>query len=346
MFIAVPVRRPAALSVALACALFAASAFAQDAPFYQGKSVNIIVSTGEGGTYSLNARTLARHMPRHLAGQPRMVVQNMPGGGHMLATNYLYTVAAKDGTVIGTVNQTVPSHQALGGKGVRYDAARFNWLGGFGSGNAVLAVWHTVGIRSCDDLRTREITTGAPGEGSSAYRYALVLNRVLGARLRIVKGYKSVPELELAMSRGEVDSRAGGYSSYVVSHADWLRDKKIVFPVQIGARRDRDLPDVPLWEEVAKTDEERRILRLVAAPIALGRPFLAPPEVPAARVAQLRKALADTSADKEFLAEAARQKLDIVPMTAEEVAAIVQETVSASPDIVAKAKAAMDATRK
>lgn len=335
-------------AVLAAAVLYNGSAVsAQEAgAFYKDKSINIIVSTGEGGTYSLNARTVSRHMPRHLPGAPRIVVQNMPGGGHMLATNYLYNVAPKDGTVIGTVNQTVPSHQALGGKGVRYDAAKFHWLGGFGSGNAVLAVWHTVGVRSFDDLRTRQVTTGATGEGSSAYRYALVMNRVLGTRLRIVKGYKSVPELELAMSRGEVDSRAGGYSSYVVAHPDWLRDKKLVFPVQIGAKRDKDLPDVPLWEEVAKTDEQRRILRLVAAPIALGRPFLAPPGVPADRVALLRKALADTTADRAFLDEANRQKLEIIPMTAEEVTAIVRDTVSASADVIAKAKAAMDATAK
>lgn len=337
----------AILLPAFAAAVFflPAGVLAQGADFYRGKSINVIVSTGEGGTYSLNARTLARHMPRYIPGLSRMVAQNMPGGGHMLATNYLYSVAPKDGTVIGTINQTVPSHQVLGGKGVRYDAAKFNWLGGFGSGNAVLAVWHTVGIRSFDELLTRQITTGATGEGSSAYRYSLVMNRVLGTKLKIVKGYKSVPELELAMSRGEVDSRAGGYSSYVVSHADWLAEKKLVFPVQIGARRDKDLPDVPLWEEVARTDEQRRILRLVAAPIALGRPFLAPPDVPAERVALLRQALAATAADKEFLAESARQKLEIVPMTAEDVTAIVRETVSAPPEIVAKAKAAMDATR-
>ncbi len=335
---------PRAFGAVAAAVILAApaAALAQGEPFYQGKTVSVIVSTGEGGTYSLNARTVARYMPRFLPGEPRMIVQNMPGGGHMLATNFLYNVAPKDGTTIGTVNQTVPSHQVLDGKGVRYDAAKFNWLGGLRSGNAVLAVWHTVGISSFEDLLTREITTGATGEGSSAFRYSLVMNRVLGTKLRIVRGYRSVPELELAMSRGEVQSRAGGYSSYRVSHPDWLAEKKVVFPVQIGSRREKDLPDVPLWQEVAKTDEQRQILRLIAAPISLGRPFLAPPDVPAERVATLRKALADTFADAEFVAEAERQKLEVDPMTAEEVTALVIDTINAPADIVAKAQAAMD----
>jgi tripartite-type tricarboxylate transporter receptor subunit TctC len=314
---------------------------AEDVTF-KDKTITITVSTGEGGTYSLLGRLVGRHMPRYLPGTPNMVAQNMPGGGHMLATNYLYNVAPKDGTAIGTVNQTVVSHQVLDGKGVRYDAAKFNWLGGFGSGNAVLAVWHTANVNTFEDLRTKEIIAGATGEGSSAYHYPLVMNRILGTKLKIVKGYKGIPDVELAMTRGEVHARAGSYASYGVNHPDWLKDKKITFPVQIGVKREKDLPDVPLWSEVAKTAEERQVLRLVAAPISLGRPFLAPPDVPANRLALLRSALAKTMADAAFLAEAAKQNLEIDPMTAEEVTDIVKETVSAPPDIAEKAKAAMD----
>jgi tripartite-type tricarboxylate transporter receptor subunit TctC len=232
----------------------------------------------------------------------------------------------------------------LNGKGVRYDAAKFNWLGGLGSGNAVVAVWHTHKVKSFNDLLTREVTTGATGEGSSAFIYPQVMNRVLGTKFKIIKGYKSVGEVQIAMERGEVASRVGGYTSYKVEHRDWLAEKKVTFPVQIGARREADLPDVPLWTDVAKTEEQRQILRLVAAPISLGRPFMAPPDVPADRVALLRKAMAETFKDAEFLAEAKKQNLEIDPMTAEEVTQIVLDTVSAAPAIVAKAKAAMDAT--
>ena len=339
-------RSGALIIAATSMTLLSAAAQGQGAGdlFYKDKTITITVSTAEGGTYSLLARLVARHMQRHIPGNPNIVAQNMPGGGHMLATNYLYSVAPKDGTAFGTVNQTVVSHQVLDGKGVRYDSAKFNWLGGFGSGNAVLAVWHTANVKSFEELRSREISTGATGEGSSAYHYALVMNRVLGTKLKIIKGYKGVPEVELAMTRGEVQARAGGYLSYTVTHPDWLRDKKVTFPIQIGAKREKDLPDVPLWSEVATTEEQRQILNLVAAPISLGRPFLAPPDLPAARVALLRSALAKTGADKEFVADAAKQNLDIDPMTAEEVTALVIQTVSVPPEVVEKAKKAMDPT--
>lgn len=338
--------RPAAFFIAIATCLglLVGPAMAADDLFYKDKTITITVSTGEGGTYSLLGRLVARHMQRHIPGEPNIIAQNMPGGGHMLATNYLYNVAPKDGTAIGTVNQTVVSHQVLDGKGVRYESDKFNWLGGFGSGNAVLAVWHTANVTSFDDLRNREITTGATGEGSSAYHYALVMNRVLNTKLKIIKGYKSVPEIELAMTRGEVQSRAGGYLSYTVTHPDWLQEKKVTFPVQIGFKREKDLPDVPLWTEVAATEEKRQVLRLVAAPLSLGRPFMAPPGVPSERVAVLREGLAKTSADAAFVADAAKQNLDIDPMTAEEVIAIVKQTVSAPPDVVAKVRVYMDPT--
>ena len=336
-------RLAGALAVAAASLiLLPVGAQAADDLVFKDKTITVTVSTGEGGTYSLLARLVARHMPRYLPGEPNMVAQNMPGGGHMLATNYLFNVAPKDGTAIGTVNQTVVSHQVLDGKGVRYDSAKFNWLGGFGSGNAVLAIWHTAGVKTFAEILTTEVTTGATGEGSSAYHYPLVMNRVLGTKLKIIKGYKSVPEVELAMTRGEVQARAGGYASYTVSHKDWLAEKKLVFPVQIGFRREKDLPDVPLWSEVATTEEQRQILQLVASPLSLGRPFMAPPGVAAERVALLRSALAKTSADAVFLADAAKQNLDIDPMTAEDVMTIVMQTVSAPPEVVVKVKAYID----
>lgn len=329
-------------ALAMAASLSLIPLGSQAADEFKDKTITITVSTGEGGTYSLLARLVARHMPRYLPGEPNMVAQNMPGGGHMLATNYLYAVAPKDGTAIGTVNQTVVSHQVLDGKGVRYESEKFNWLGGFGSGNAVLAVWHTAGVKTFAELLSREITTGATGEGSSAYHYPLVMNRVLGTKLKIIKGYKSVPEVELAMTRGEVQARAGGYASYTVSHQDWLAEKKLIFPIQIGHKREKDLPDVPLWTEVATSDEQRQILHLVESPLSLGRPFMAPPGVPADRVALLRAALAKTAVDAGFLADAAKQNLEIDPMSADEVIEIVKNTVNVSPAIVAKAKAAMD----
>lgn len=327
-------------------AVFAAAAMScasavQAEDFYAGKTITIVTSTGAGGTYDLAARTIARHMPRHLPGAPTMIVQNMPGGGHMLATNYMYNIAPKDGTTIATVNQGVPAHQVLDGRGVRYDASKFNWLGALSDRNQVFAVWHTAGVRTFEDLKTKGVTAGATGEGSSGFRYPTAMNNVLGTKIKIIKGYKSANDVELAMERGETQAQAHSYTAFLTGRPEWLKDHKIIFLTQIGPKRDRDLPDVPLWTELADTDEKRRILSLIASPIPLGRPFLAPPGVPSDRVALLRKALAATFTDPDFVADAEKQKLEIVPMSGDEVAEIVKETISASPAVVAKAKTAM-----
>ena len=316
-------------------------AVTQAAEFYSGKTITIVTSTGAGGTYDIAARTVARNMPRHLAGTPNMIVQNMPGGGHMLASNFLYTIAPKDGTTIATVNQSVPAHQVLDGRGVRYEADKFNWLGALGDRNQVFAVWNTTGIKNFDDLKAKGVTAGSTGEGSSGFRYPTAINNVLGTNIKIVKGYKAAGDVELAMLRGEVSAQAHSYTAFSTGHADWIKDGKITFVMQIGYERDKDLPDVPLWSELAKTQEQKDILDLIAAPIPLGRPFLAPPGLPAERVAELRKAFAATLADKQFVEDAKKQDLDVVPMTGEKIAEIVKHTIETPPEIVAKAKAAM-----
>lgn len=333
--------------VAFAALLFAAltPVAVKAADFYSGKTVTIVTSTGAGGTYDVAARTIARHMPRHLPGAPTMIVQNMPGGGHMLASNYMYNIAPKDGTTIATVNQSVPAHQVLDGRGVRYDAVKFTWLGALGDRNQVFVVWHTIGIKTFEDLKNKGVTAGSTGEGSSGFRYPTAINNVLGTNIKIVKGYKSANDVELAMLRGEINAHAHSYTAYLTSHPDWIKESKIVFLLQIGPKRDRDLPDVPLWTELAQTDEQRQILSLIGAPIPLGRPFLAPPAIPSEQAAMLRNAFAATLADPEFRTDAEKQNLEVVAMTGDEVAEIVKQTIGASPDVVAKAKAAMGVTQ-
>ena len=329
------------------CAAFAAAAMmfvpavADAADFYAGKTITIVTSTGAGGTYDIAARTVARNMPRHLPGTPTMIVQNMPGGGHMLASNYIYNIAPKDGTTIGTVNQSVPAHQVLDGRGVRYDADKFNWLGALGDRNQVFVVWHTTGIKNFDDLKSKGVTAGSTGEGSSGFRYPTAINNVLGTNIKIVKGYKAAGDVELAMLRGEVSAQAHSYTAFSTGHPDWIKDGKMVFIMQIGYKRDKDLPNVPLWGELAQTEEQKEVLDLIAAPIPLGRPFLAPPGLPVERVAELRKGFAATLADAQFVEDAKKQDLDVVPMTGEEIAEIVKHTIGTAPAIVAKAKAAM-----
>jgi tripartite-type tricarboxylate transporter receptor subunit TctC len=311
--------------------------------FYKGKTVSVVTSTGAGGPYDIVARSVVRYMPKHLPGAPTMIVKNMPGAGHVLATNYMYNLADKDGTYMATIYNGIPMFQVLDGKGVRFDARNFNWLGSTGTSNLVTMVWSTSPVRTAEDLLKTEVIAGSTGAGSGTLLYPTVMNRVLGTKFKIVSGYKDSPELDLAMQRGEVQSRSGGsYAGFINEHTDWVRDKKVVFLVQVGGTREKDLADVPLMHELAKTDEERQILKLLSSPVALGRPFLSTPGVPADRVAALRKAFDETMADPDFASEAKRLNLDYNPMKGEELAKIVNDTINLPPELIEKARAAVE----
>lgn len=329
-----------AASPLLPLILLAGPAHAED--FYKGKTITIITSTGSGGSYAAAARAVARHMPNHIPGKPNIVVKNMPGGGHTRATNFLFNTAPKDGTVIGTVVHTVPMHQVIDGRGVRYDSRKFEWLGGAGISNLTMVVWHTTGIESLEEAMKKQVTMGATGTGSGTYIYPNALNKLLGTRFKIVIGYRKSVSIDLAMQRGEVGGRGGGsFGALATKRADWLKDNKIKVIAQIGYERDPAIKDVPLLQEFAKDKETKQILRYISSPVKLGRPYMAPPGTPADRVAILRKAFDATMKDKAFLEEAKRLGLDLAPMPAAEVQKIVDETVGASPDLIAKVKAAI-----
>ena len=321
--------------------LIALPAYAQS--FYEGKTITIVTSTGVGGTYDVSARLIARHMPRFIPGRPSMVVQNMPGGGNVLATNFMYTIAPKDGTSIATVHNAMPVQQVLGGQGVRFDSAKFEWLGSTGPETEVILVWHTSNIRTFDELKTREVILGGTGAGSGLVILPRAMNALLGTRFKIVSGYKSSEDINIALQRGEVEARAFSLISITAQRADWLRDKKITILAQVGARRAHEIPDVPLVTELAKSDEDRQVFKLISAAQALGRPYLAPPGVPADRLAILRQAFQATLKDKAFLAEAEKLQIDIDPIGADEITQLVRETVNAPASVVAKTKAAIEA---
>lgn len=309
--------------------------------FYEGKTVTVITSTGAGGTYDIGARAIARHMPRFIPGKPTMIVQNMPGAGNVLATNYMYTIAPKDGSSIAVVHAAMPLHQVLDGRGVRYDASKFNWLGSTGSENEVIIVWHTAGIKTIEDAKKKEVILGGTGEGSGIFIIPTAMNNVLGTKFKMVIGYKSSEDVNLAMQRGEVQARAFGFSSIMAQHSDWVRDKLVDILAQAGTKRDHRIQNVPLLIELTKTEEDREIMALISSPAGVGHPYLAPPDVPADRLAILRSAFISTLKDKSFLAEAARLQLEVDPMDAAEVTAIVSETIKTPPAVVAKAKIAM-----
>lgn len=323
--------------ILVACVVSAAPSHAVD---FKGKTITVITSTGAGGTYDVAARAVARHITRYLPGNPSAVVQNMPGGGNMLATNFLYNVAPKDGTTFASLHNAIPLHQVLDGKGVRYDARKFNWLGSLGPENSVIAVWHTAGVKTFKDLQTKEVVLGGTGAGSGIVIFPTIMNNIMGTKFKIVMGYKSSDEVNLAIERGEVQARSSGLASIFSQNTHWVTEKKMNFPAQIGFKRDKRVPDVPLLQELATTEDQRQILRLMASPTALGKPFAAPPDLPADTVAVLRKAFADTMADQTFLDEMKQRKIEVDPLTAEEATEIVLATVNTPPDIVTKAKIA------
>ncbi len=308
--------------------------------FYKGKTITIITSTGAGGAYDHAARAMSRHMPRYIPGAPVMVVRNMPGGGHTLATNFMATQAPRDGTTIATVSNTIPLHQVIDGKGVRYDARKLNWIGSLGISNVITSTWAASGVRTIDDAMAREVIAGATGAGSGMWLYPNAMNHLLGTRFKIVMGYTSSAEVDLAMVRGEVVARSGAsYLGYVQERPEWLRDKKINILVQAGDVREKELPQVPMMHELAKTEEARRILSLISSPVKVGRPYLAPPDVPADRIALLRRAFDALMKDATFLAEAKNLALEVVPLSGEKLAAVVDETINVSPELLAKARA-------
>ena len=328
--------------LALAIALMLAPTLVRAQSFYEGKTITIVTSTGVGGVYDLTARVIARHMGRHIPGNPTIIVQNMPGGGNVLATNYMYNIAAKDGLTIASIHNAMPLHQVLDGRGVRFDATKFNWLGSTGPENEVILVWRTAGITSIKQAREREVVLGSTGAGSGLSIIPTAMNNVLGTRFKLVIGYKTSEDINLALERGEVQARAFGLNSIVAQHGDWLKDGKVVFLAQAGIKRDKDLPDVPLLTELAATDQQRDVLKLISSPAGLGHPYLAPPGVPAERLALLRQAFAATLADKAFITETEKLGIPVDAMTAEEVSQIVADTVGAAPDVIAKGKAAME----
>jgi tripartite-type tricarboxylate transporter receptor subunit TctC len=317
------------------------------AEFYKGKTVTVVASSGAGGPIDLACRLVARFLSRHIPGNPTIVVRNMPGGGHVLMSNYMFSQAPKDGTYIGGVVNSIPTHQVIDGRGVRFDAGKFQWLGSTGFSNLMTMAWHTAGFTTIKDVFERELTSGATGVGSGTYIYTNAMNVILGTKFKMVLGYKDSPAVNLAMERGEVQARGGmTLTGLKQERPDFVAEKKVIMLVQTGAQREAEYPDVPLMHELARNEEERQILQLISSPAALGRPFFLPPEVPADRVAALRKAFAATMKDPDYIAEGNRVRLDMNPLSAERVTQLVNATVNAPPDIVAKTRAALGTGKK
>jgi tripartite-type tricarboxylate transporter receptor subunit TctC len=335
-------RLPTLASSAAALLLLVEPAGAQGAAdFYKGRNVDLYIGYSGGGGYDVYARLLARHIGRHIPGNPTIVPKNMPGAGSLLLANWLYNVGPKDGTAFGLIGRGTGFDPLLGSTKAQFDAVKFNWLGSMNDEVSVCVAWHTAGIATLDEAKQKVLTVGGTGPAADTDQFPKVLNAVLGTRFKVVTGYPGGNDVDLAMERGEVAGRCGwSWSSVVATHQHWIDQKKIVILVQLSLSRHPDLPDVPLVMDLARDEEAKQAFRLVFSRQPMGRPFLAPPGIPAERAAALRQAFTATLKDKEFLAEAARLKLEINPVSGEDVQRIVAE-VYRTPKAVAARVAEM-----
>ena len=322
-----------------AASLTASVAGAQSvAEFYAGKPVSLIISTGAGGGLDANARLVARHMDKHIPGKPSVVARNMPGAGHIRATNYMYAQAPRDGSHIAAILPSFVLYQVIDGRGAQYDARQFNWLGSSDVDNMNVYVWHTAAVKSVDDAKRIEILMGGTGAGSYTILFPTLMNKLLGTKFKTVSGYKSTNEIHLAMERGEVQGRAGNFFSSLKSqNADWVRDKKITLIAQIGEQRDADFKDVPLLQELTTDEESKRIIRLFSAEIAMGKAYLTTPDVPKDRLDALRKAFEATMKDPEFIAEAKAANIEVRPLGADGVKRIADDILATPKALVERA---------
>jgi len=311
------------LLVAIAVMSLCAPAHAQKVDL-TGQKVTLAIATPSGGGYDLYGRLVARHLGDYLPGNPTIVPQNMPGAGSLIAANWLYNAAPKDGTAIGIIPSATAFENLLGNAGARFDARRFNWLISLNDYTAVVAVWHATPFRSAADLFTRELVVGASGAASDVAVWPLLLNALIGSRTRPVRGYPGTAGITLAMERGEVQGVIGDdWASIKANKGDWVRDQKIRILMQLTAARHPDLPEVPLAGEFARSESNRRVLDLFVERQHYGRPFLAPPGTPPAIVAAYREAFRKLVEDADFIRETDAARLIIKPAAGADVAALV-----------------------
>ena len=335
-----PVNRAFRLAglAALAVVLAGPARAADDATFYAGKQITVIVPSEASGAYNGYSRLLVRHWGKYIPGNPSFIVQNMPGGGGLTAANHLGNRAARDGTVVGAFFASAPSTPLVSPDAALYDGNTLSWIGSITTDPFVGYVWHTSPFKALAEAKTREVIMGGPqGVGTAGVDYAILAKEMAGLKLKIVAGYPGSGDVKLAMERGEVHGTfANGYASLKSSEPAWLTDKKIVIFVQHGLTRHRDLPDVPLLIDQVSDPLDRQALEFMLARQEFARPFATPPDVPAARVEMLRRAFDAVMKDPNFLAEAAKANLPVDgPLTGEQVAVLVKR-VTATP------KAAVD----
>jgi tripartite-type tricarboxylate transporter receptor subunit TctC len=308
------------------------------AEFYKGKNVELYIGYSVGGAYDLYTRVLARHLGKHIPGNPTIVPKNLEGAGSLRLANWLYNVGAKDGTVIGTIGRGTAFDPLLGSRGAQFQADKFTWIGSANNEVSVCVAWKTSGISKFADVFERELIVGGTGQAADTDQFPRILNGVLGTKFKIVTGYPGGNDVTLAMERGEVQGRCGwSWSSVLSTYKRWFDDGSITVLVQMSLNKHPGLPDVPLVMDFAKTDEQKQIFKLIFARQVMGRPYLAPPRVPNDRANVLRDAFMRTMEDPEFLGEAEAAQLEITPVSGEQVEKLVTELYKTPKPVAAKA---------
>jgi tripartite-type tricarboxylate transporter receptor subunit TctC len=312
--------RACAAALAGALALLATSATARAdsiEDFYKGKTITVIVGYSVGGGYDLYGRLVARHLGKHIPGHPNLVVQNMTGAGSLRSALFLYSVAPKDGTAIGTFGRTIALTPLLTPQTANFDGTKFNWLGSVTNEVSTCVTWHTSKVKSWKDALTTEIPMGGEGPGADPDVYTLLYNNVFGTKFKLATGYHGTNETTLAMERGEVDGLCGlSWSTLKSKHQDWMDQKKINFLVQAALKKQPELSNVPLAPELTNDPEKLQILKVFLVGQEIARPFTAPPGIPADRKAALAKAFDEMVKDPEFIADAKKLKADVNPTDA------------------------------
>jgi tripartite-type tricarboxylate transporter receptor subunit TctC len=329
--------------VAAGAAIGAPQAHAQGiAEFYAGKQMRMIIRSGVGGGYDSFARLLARHIGKHIPGNPTMLPVNMPGGGGIVAANFVTTVAPRDGTVLTIVSQGLVVDQALGlNKSFKADLRTFGWVGNLSMSNQLTVAWHTSQTKTLEDAKRRETLIGATGAGSISTQLPAFFNNILGTRFKIVVGYPNGTDVNLAMERGEVEGRGTNpLSSYRAMTPHYL-DKKMIIPLlQTGLKKEAELPDVPLLLDVVKP-QDRPLAEFMSRAVSVGRPIATTPDTPADRLAALRRAFDATMLDPEFIEEAKKQGAEIEPMSGAELERIVFDLIEAPADVRERVRVAL-----
>jgi tripartite-type tricarboxylate transporter receptor subunit TctC len=333
----------ALLATALLFAFVAPAAADDVADFYRGRTLTVLISYSVGGGYDLYARVLAHYLGRHIPGNPTVVPQNMPGAGGLRASNYLYSAAPKDGSFIGTFSRSIPTMPLVTPTAVSFDGRKFGWIGSMSSDTSLCLTGPKSAVKTFQAMLTTPVVMGGQYAGADSDVYAHLYKNVFGARIKLVSGYPGTNEIVLAMERGEVDGICGlSWGTIKVAHPEWLKEKTVNLLVQAALKKNPELPNVPLALDLINDPEKKQILSIHFAPQAMGRPFAAPPGTPEDRKEALIKAFDETIKDPDLLAEAAKEKMEIVnPMSGHEIDELLGQLYAIPPDVIAKAAKAI-----